>query len=286
MAQSFSQKFLPKRQVSVRSYSIRIGRSSLAACLLVFMATVTAYAQSCPLYPSPHQRIGFNVAREGNVDIRNYDAPRLGAGWYHDYTVSKTPSHPGGILYHQMIRASGRDTPAKIKQLITQLTPVVDASPGDLWILGNEPDRYGQDGLTATQYASFYHDLYYFIKQRDPTSRIAIAGIVQPTPIRLRYLDMVLAEYQRLYSEPMPVEIWDIHNFILPENCYWGASVPPGLEAYQSEAVPCPANNSLDDHGNIEIFKQQIRTFRQWMKNHGYQDRPLIVSEYGKMHSK
>ncbi len=299
MIQSFLQTFRPKamptqamigtRTNSIRRGShigIRIGRSTMVASLLVLMATVTAYAQSCPLYPSPHQRMGFNVAREGGAEITNYDAARLGAGWYHDYTFKQTPAHPGSIAYHQMIRASGRTTPASIQQLINQLGPVIDANPGDVWILGNEPDRHGQDGLTPAEYARFYHDLYYYIKQRDPTSQIAIAGIVQPTPIRLRYLDMMLEAYQQQYGETMPVEIWDIHNFILPESCYWGASIPPGLEAYQSEAVPCPPNDSLDDHGDIEIFKQQIRTFRQWMKDRGYQDRPLIVSEYGILLSK
>jgi hypothetical protein len=71
----------------------------------------------------------------------------------------------------------------------------------------------------------------------------------------------------------------DIHNFILPENCGWGAGIPPGLNAYANEGTPCPA--TLTAHGNIETFKQQIRTFRQWMKDRGYQDRPLVISEYG-----
>jgi len=138
--------------------------------------------------------------------------------------------------------------------------------------------------LTPAQYARFYHDVYTFLKQRDPTSRIAIAGIVQPTPIRLRYLDMVLAAYQQSYGTTMPVEYWDVHNFILPENCDWGAGIPPGLEAYTNEGIACPV--TLDDHGSLTIFKQQLRAFRQWMTARGYQNRPLIVSEYGILLSK
>ena len=253
--------------------------SLLLACFFLGVATAPIYAQSCPLYPSPHLRMGYNVTRENGVDITDYDAPRLGAGWYHDYSMRANPPHPGGIMHHQMVRAAGRTTPESIQQLLPAIGRIVDANPGDFWILGNEIDRYGQDGLTAPQYARFYHDVYSFIKQRDPSSRIAIAGIVQPTKLRLRYLDLVLTSYQQQYGEAMPVEYWDIHNFILPENCTWGAGIPPGLNAYASEGTPCQPN--LAAHGNIETFKQQIRTFRQWMKDRGYQDRPLIVSEYG-----
>lgn len=268
-----------RRFASHHSRRRRLWCSLLLAGFFLSIAAAPIHAQSCPLYPSPHLRIGYNVSRDGGVDITDYDAVRIGAGWYHDYSMRANPPQPGGIAHHQMVRAANRTTPEAIQQLLPQIGRLVDTQPGASWILGNEPDRYGQDGLTPEQYARFYHDTYYFIKQRDPSSRLAIAGIVQPTKLRLRYLDMVLSAYQQQYGEQMPVEIWDIHNFILPENCGWGAGVPPGLGAYISEGTPCPA--TLAEHGNIETFKQQIRTFRQWMKDRGYQDRPLIISEYG-----
>ncbi len=255
-----------------------LGATALALCLTLSIVTAT-FAQSCPLYSSPHQRIGFNVAPDNGVDIDDYDAAQLGAGWYHNYSTRVKPHQPGGIQFHQMVRSKIDRT-----RLPELLGPKVRSNPGALWILGNEPDHYGQDGLTPAQYASFYHQLYTYIRSIDPTSRIAIAGIVQPTPIRLRYLDMMLASYQQQYGTPMPVDIWDIHNFILPENCGWGASIPPGLQGYMAEAVPCPP--SFDDHGNITIFQEQIRTFRRWMKTHGFRDTPLIVSEYGILLSK
>lgn len=253
----------------------------LLVCLTLGLTTAPTYAQSCSPYLPPDQRIGFNMTGEGGARIENYDAARLGAGWYHDYAVRQIPPRPGGIRYHQMVRAQAAD---QIPALLQQLGPMIDANPGAVWILGNEPDRYGQDDLTPTAYAIFYHELYTFIKARDPQSRIAIAGIVQPTPIRLRYLDRVLSAYEERYHAPMPVDIWDLHNFIMPENCDWGAGIPPGLEAYQSEGIACPA--TYDDHGNIAIFQQQLRTFRQWMAAHGYRDRPLMVSEYGILFSK
>ncbi len=253
--------------------------STLLSLLLILTVTGSALAQQCPLYPSAHQRIGFNVAPDINIDIHSYDAARLGAGWYHNYGTRRVPAQPGGIQHHQMVRA-GID----LTRLPELLGPVVDANPGVVWIIGNEPDRYGQDGLTATQYANFYQAIHSFVKSRDPSSRIAIGGVVQPTPIRLRYLDMILAIYQQQYGVPMPVDIWDIHNFILPENCSWGASVPPGLEAYMSEAIPCHA--TLNEHGNLATFQQQIRNFRHWMNARGFRHQPLIISEYGILLSK
>lgn len=263
----------------VRFLRTRLWSTLLFTCFLLGVVTAPVYAQSCPLYPSPHLRIGYNVARDGGVDITNYDTARVGGGWYHDYSMRANPPQPGGVVHHQMIRGAGRTTPESIQQLFPQIGRIVDANPGDHWILGNEMDRYGQDGLTPLQYARFYHDVYYFIKQRDPSSRLAIGGIVQPTKLRLRYLDMVLSAYKQQYGEEMPIEIMDIHNFILPENCGWGAGIPPGLNAYANEGTPCPA--TLAAHGDIETFKQQIRAFRQWMKDRGYQDRPLVISEYG-----
>jgi uncharacterized repeat protein (TIGR01451 family) len=255
--------------------------ATLLASLYFGVTATPTYAQSCSPYLPPDQRIGFNMTGEGGARIEDYAVAQLGAGWYHDYGVRQLPPRPGGIRYHQMVRGQAA---AQIPALLEQLGPVIDANPGVVWLLGNEPDRYGQDELVPADYAIFYHELYHFIKARDPQSQIAIAGVVQPTRLRLRYLDEVLRAYTERYHAPMPVDIWDLHNFIMPENCDWGAGIPPGLEAYQSEGIACPATNN--DHGNIAIFQQQLRTFRQWMADHGYRDRPLIVSEYGILLSK
>lgn len=254
-------------------------RATIVSIFLTLVISSSALAQSCPLYASPHQRIGINVTTNGGVSISDYDTAQLGAGWYHNYAFRQTPSKPGGIHYHQMVRSN-----INRNRLPEILGPVISNNLGTLWILGNEPDHYGQDSLTPAQYAQFYHDVYTYLKAADPTARIAIAGIVQPTPIRLRYLDMVLSSYQEQYDSPMPVEIWDIHNFILPENCGWGASIPPGLEAYRSEGIGC--DDTLLDHGDLNIFRAQIRTFRQWMADRGFRNTPLIITEYGILLSK
>ncbi len=38
---------------------------------------------------------------------------------------------------------------------------------------------------------------------------------------------------------------------------------------------------SVDDHDNIDLIKQQIRDFRQWMASRGQRNKPLINTEYG-----
>jgi hypothetical protein len=273
-----------QRAIAINAYGRRCFNMLCLTILLLWIFSSAAFAQSCPLYPSPHLRVGFNFAQDGGVEITDYDTRRLGAGWYHDYSFNQTPAHPDGILYHQMVRGAGRTTAERIQNLLNRLGPVVDANPGQVWKVGNEPDRYGQDQLRPEQYVVFYHHVYTFIKQRDPSSRVAVGGIMQPTPIRLRYLDQVLAIYQERYNQPLPADLWHIHNFLLPETCGWGGGLPPGLEEYASEGIPCPAN--LSEHGNLNTFKQQLRNFRQWMKNRGYQNYPLIVSEYGILLSK
>ncbi|MEE8389179.1 MAG: CARDB domain-containing protein, partial [Anaerolineae bacterium] len=110
----------------------------------------------------------------------------------------------------------------------------------------------------------------------DPTALIANGGIVQPTPCRMMYLDIVWDTYQQSYSETMPVDVWNIHTFILRE-VYgsWGASTPPGVP------TSCGIDYKIRDGDDIDIFRNNLIAFRQWMKDKGEQNKPLIISEYG-----
>jgi hypothetical protein len=122
-----------------------------------------------------------------------------------------------------------------------------------------------------------YHEVYTFIKGRDPTSQLSPGGIVQATPLRLEWLDRVLDEYARAYEgELMPADVWNIHNAIVNEQRgVWGAGIPPGIDADEG-VVRSPYDND-----NMEIFGAQIWTFRQWMVDRGYVDMPLVISEFG-----
>jgi hypothetical protein len=156
------------------------------------------------------------------------------------------------------------------------LEAAVAAMPGALWLIGNEPDVQWQDNVTAERYAEHYHDLYAQLKELDPTCQVAIGGVSQPTPLRLGYLDRILDAYQERYGEPMPVDVWNVHNFILrEERDSWGIGIPPGMPANSGELY------EITDHDNMAIFRKQIVDFRRWMAGRGQRDKPLIVTEYG-----
>ena len=81
--------------------------------------------------------------------------------------------------------------------------------PGLAWLIGNEPDVHWQGGTTPEVYAVAYHRAYTAIKAGDPTAQVAIGGLSQITPLRLAYLTRMWEFYEKLYGEPMPVDIWN-----------------------------------------------------------------------------
>lgn len=257
---------------------------AIALAVLLWAAHLTGAAletnqdSRCPLFASEHQRFGINIARNHGKNISHYDAAQFGAGWYLDYTAQMDPLTPGGMRFLQVLPGRGFD-PESQSVNVGRIEALVEANPGAVWVVGNEPDRPDmQDSLTPEAFAVYYHDVYRTIKRREPTAQVAIGGIVQPTPIRLRYLDRVLDAYRQRYRTPLPADIWTIHNFILREGeRMWGAGIPPGLEAFADEGMLY----DLDDHGRLDLFQAQIIGFRRWMAERGYQQTPLWVTEYG-----
>ena len=258
----------------IRSIYIVLHGLVLLTLSLTFTPTRPVSAQShCPtLNLSPQARIGINVAREAGKEITDYAVAEIRAGWYLDYTWHLTPAHPAGMTYFPMIRA-GVDT----AKLATTLGPAVDNNPGSTWILGNEPDNWDQDRRTPAEYATFYHTLYHFLKSRDPSSRVAIGAITAVTPLRLRYLEAVLASYRTQYQSELPVDLWTIHIYLLPETEMGGIGLPPGLAAFSAEAITM----EQAAHDTLHGFAAQVRTFRAWMAAHGFRNHELMLSEYG-----
>ncbi len=159
---------------------------------------------------------------------------------------------------------------------LATLATIAQRSPGSLWLIGNEPDVIWQDNTTPDQYIQTYHDVYATLKQADPTSRIAIGGVTEPSALRLQYLDLILNGYRARYGADMPIDVWNVHNFILPEKRgSWGVDIPPGIAADTGLTV------GIEDHDNLARFKQQIVDFRRWMAARGFRDKELVVSEYG-----
>lgn len=182
-----------------------------------------------------------------------------------------------------------------------ELGALVDFNPGTLWIVGNEVDRGPSPGETGRVqgdtypdiYAEAYHAVYQFIKGRDPTAQVAIAGLVEVTPGRLQYLDLVWQAYLQKYKTFMPVDVWTMHIYIMPEVNIQGqpngiAGVALGtdlsLAIRESGGNPalCPLNEvyCLAEHDSMANFEQQVRAMRSWMANHGQREKPLLLTEY------
>ena len=244
-----------------------------------------------PLPPawSGNARFGFGVDRD---PVEQYNVSLLHADWYASFGFRSDPPPLSDLEFAQTIRLCEPIEDPQVcypfslpRTCTSAYSPdqasIVDYAgrhPGTLWLIGNEPDAPAQDCITPGRYAELYHDLYGIIKEADASAKVAIGGVVQFTPLREEYLDAILDAYADLYPEEgmIPVDVWNVHGFILPEEeTGVGAGIPPGgspdLAVYPN----------VTDHDNMTIFRQQIRDFRQWMKDRGERNKPLVVTEYG-----
>jgi len=254
----------------------------------------TAWAQEAPA-PLCRFGVNFNVQKSGPPsDLTNYDIASLRAGWYIDYRALNEPPRPNGAEYVHMIRLSQERIESTETYTYTysprrsQLTTILGNNPASTVFVGNEPDRIQfQDGIDPDVYADAYHEIYHLIKKIDPTARVFAGSIVQPTELRLEYLDLVLQSYQQKYGALMPVDGWSIHNFILNErscdhygdiSICWGADIPPGVDATDGLVITV---EELEETRNPDLFIEQIERFRIWMAARGYTGQPVYLSEYG-----
>ncbi len=259
--------------------------------------STTASAVAAQAHPPLLCRLGANFAPQEvgqSVAITKYDVASLGLGWYINYGATKDAPEPDGIEYTPMIRIRREEIGNSGTFTYTYfpsgnaLKAVLADDPEATVFVGNEPDRIGeanlQDDTEPELYAAAYHDAYYAIKAVAPNAKVAAGSIVQPTEVRLEYLDLVLASYQEQFGEKMPVDIWSIHNFVLNEaSCAhyqdnwvcWGADIPRGINKIDGLRI------GLERHDDIGLFKEQILRFRRWMKTNGYGGLPVYLSEFG-----
>jgi hypothetical protein len=252
-----------------RSHAWLLSSALLLAALLAgsWRAPADAQGPGAGLYLSANERFGFGVT----TDVAHFELTPLHAGWYVNWGAAEKLAHPAGLEFAQIVRVG-----AGIRPDFDTLRRVALANPGSLWLVGNEPDCIWQDNVLPETYAQQYHDVYTALKAADPTCQVAIGGVVQATPLRLQWLDRVWSSYQTRYGQAMPVDVWNVHNFILREmRGSWGCEIPPGIDATQGMLY------TIADHDNMEYFRRQIVAFRQWMAAHGQRNKPLIVSEYG-----
>lgn len=193
-------------------------------------------------------------------------------GAYLNWRTAADPPVPPEVAFWQMLRLWD----AEFYPPLDQVAAIIDAQPGAVWLIGNEPDVPWQDGVTAEQYAELYQEAYRFIKGRDPSAVIGAGGVAMPSPLRLAYLDDVLAHYETTFGEPMPVDLWSVHAFTLREELdSWGVGIPPGMDATSGQLF------EIEDHADVEIFSQHVRDFRAWLAANGYRETPLAVTEFG-----
>ncbi len=228
---------------------------------------------------SDRWRIGVGVAREYGY-ITDYDVSQLCLGWYQDWGTLLHPPRPEGIEYMQTLRLSPENfdlnNPASYNW--TDLEAKIRANPGSVWMIGTEPDgrvRGACDRRYPDEYARIYKIFYDFIKGIDPTAKIANGAIIQPTPLRMDWLTKVWDAYRAFYGTDMPVDVWNIHNQMVREVPNAGADIPLGCDPALGR------NYSIQDNDSLALFIEHIVRMRQWMKDHGQQNKPLIISEYG-----
>jgi hypothetical protein len=243
-------------------------------------------------------------------------AQNLGIGWNLDFSAHDPDHRIVGSEYVQVIRVlQGRDSSGNYLNTYDVNPPLTDGglgaviadNPGSLWLVGNEPDRGPtvptdpnrvQDDTFPAIYAMAYHDIYGFIKSHDPNAQVANAGLVEVTPGRLQYMDMVWAAYQNAYNTTMPVDVWNMHLYVLPEATHDGlapneiAGVAKGttLALAMKEGTYIvgvtkwcskPGYLCTAAHDSIPEFGKQVVAMRTWLKAHGQQNKPLILSEFG-----
>lgn len=236
----------------------------------------------------------------------------LGAGWYLTFGATPPNNPPtNDAEFAHVIRTQQDQLPdgtyLPTYTVIPELTEaglgsLISSDPGALWLVGNEVDRGpdpgeltgGQDHTFPDVYATAYNEVYNFITQRDPSARVAISGLVEVTPGRLQYLDKVWEAYKTQFGQTMPVDVWNMHLYILPETEADGtpngiANVALGTDpalGIRYDPTQCTSGDvyCFYEHDDLTIFAEQIIAMRTWMKSHGQQNKPLIISEYSQLY--
>lgn len=272
-------------------------RALIRRVLWLVMATVLCFMLAGPalaLDPAytRQQRFGIGfvpLVSEGSgavaQSLSQYRLALLRVGWYSDWRFDATPDMPAdvGLEYVQLIRVRDATWPPNW----VSVQNAVALNTGALWLIGNEPECPNQENLTPDVYAQRYHEAYQSIKIWDPTALVAIGGIVEPTPLRLLWLERTMEAYEQQQGVPMEVDVWNIHIQILPEGADTGegydnnagAGVPVGID-WMAEGI-FPRQYNLADCASVPIFQTMVRDFRQWMKDQGEQDKDLVISEMG-----
>ncbi len=189
----------------------------------------------------------------------------LGLGWYFNWNwrhgIVCDPVSGECIEYMPLVGGWGPGVHPSLTEIENHINQDPSLYPdGTTWLIGNE--IIWDDERTPLQYAQDYHTFYYGLKAINPTFKVANGSVITSvyynrpwwtgTPYEL--LDEIRAEYQSLYGETWPVDVWNIHPYV------W--------------TRPSVGEELAD-------FQNQLNTFRDYMVSIGEQDKPLIITEYG-----
>ena len=239
--------------------------------------------------PAPYSlrwRVGVGIP-DKNPYFFPWTDPR--PGWYLNWSTDQQAAFPPAQAVSE--HAGSRDPHALGMEFVPMVrTPqgmlvpdpetlyqLAQHNPHRTWLIGNEPDVAWQDDATPEAYARAFFCAHTIITRADPTARIAIAGLSQITPLRLAYLDRVWTYYQREFGVEMPVDVWNMHAFVLREEREsWGVRIPPGFAHVAKGELW-----EIGDHTDLTLVEGQVRLMRQWMHAHDQRQKPLIISEYG-----
>lgn len=176
------------------------------------------------LYPSPTDRFGLTV--HAYQQIGDFNVTPLRSGRYLNWRADIVPQRPNAMNYYFMVRVSETGHQPSADELQT----IAYNNPGATWVIGNEADVVWQDNTSPAAYARAFHSAHTAIKAGDPTARFVMNGVVQVSPLRLAWLDLVWNNYRSLYGTDIPVDIWNIHTYVANEmHQEWGFEIPPGI---------------------------------------------------------
>ncbi len=284
--------------------------------LLAISLVVLAYGQPSISQEGTGVALAQNTASsEGTIANCRYGVSPLdsvqtaivydvGAGWYLNFQANP-PGDTGldngaefvhMIDVHQKKQSDGTYLPSY------EINPPLNASfanyirnhRGEKYIAGNETDRIGQGETYPEIYAAAYHEIYNFIKSNDRSAQVAITALVQFTPNRQQYLDKVWNSYIQQFGSYMPVDIWTMHIYVLPElmadgvtpngiaNIALGTDKTLGKREAGGNAASCSDSDvyCFAEHDDLEVFKEHVVDMREWMKKHGQRNKPLLLTEF------
>ena len=223
----------------------------------------------------------------------DYDIAAVGVSSYINWLTINYNNVPPNIEHVNVLRVR-EDL---YMDQYNNLTTLVPSHPGQVWIIGNEPDvpHGGQDNLLPEVYAQRFYDFASRIRDLDSTARIGFAPIAQPTPLRLKYLDRVFARLSTTtqYGPPLAgglsqtlalIDIFTIHGFTVNEGYReWGAGIPAGFAPNDPDAYKIDIWTELYKTHDINLFSTWVTSMRVWMRDHGARGKPLWVTEYGSL---